>query len=75
MAWNPLLKGWNCIKCYNYYYKTEDQKLKLEHILNMKEEREEAFEKWFSDQIGGKENSLDFFLRIIFKVIDDMYFL
>ena len=51
MVWNPLIKRWICIHCYNYHYRTKAQKLRLQDILKQKEEEEEAFEEWFSEQI------------------------
>ena len=34
MVWNPLLKHWVCIDCYNFYYKSESAKRRLEQFLN-----------------------------------------
>ena len=50
MVWNPLLKRWNCIKCYNFHYRTIDQKKKLENLLKQGEE-ESIFNEWLSKQI------------------------
>ena len=33
MVWNPLLKHWICIDCYNFYYKSESAKEELEDFL------------------------------------------
>lgn len=51
MVWNPLQKKWICINCDNHYYKTEDQKKKLENLLKQGEEEERIFNEWFSKQI------------------------
>lgn len=37
MVWNPLLKHWICINCYNFYYKSESAKKRLEDFLNQKD--------------------------------------
>ncbi|MFX1323037.1 MAG: hypothetical protein ACFFAQ_15485 [Promethearchaeota archaeon] len=34
MVWYPLLKHWICINCYNFYYKSESTKKRLEDFLN-----------------------------------------
>ena len=36
MVWNPLLKHWICIDCYNFYYKSRSAKLELENFLRKK---------------------------------------
>lgn len=51
MVWNPLLKRWNCIHCYNSYYKTEAQKQHFKKIIEQVEEEEKAFDNWFSQHI------------------------
>ena len=51
MVWNPLLKRWICIHCYNYHYRTNAQKLILQDFLKQKEEEERVFNEWFSEQI------------------------
>jgi len=51
MVWNPLLKRWNCINCYNYKYKTKAQKQILQDIIRQGEEEEKRFDIWFSKQI------------------------
>ncbi len=33
MVWNPLLRHWICINCYNFYYKSESAKRRLEEFL------------------------------------------
>ena len=48
MVWNPVLKRWNCIKCYSFYYKTDSQKQSSQDILNQEEGRERAFDEWLS---------------------------
>lgn len=49
MVWNPLLKEWICINCYNSYYKTDAQKQHLQDAIRKKKEDDEAFEKWLSN--------------------------
>lgn len=51
MVWNPLFKRWNCINCYNYKYKSKDQKRILQDIIRQAEEEEKKFDIWFSKQI------------------------
>ena len=51
MVWNPLLKRWICIHCYNHHYRTKAQKLRLQDILKQKDEEDKAFDEWFSEQI------------------------
>ena len=33
MVWNPLLKHWICINCYNFYYKSDSARRELEDYL------------------------------------------
>ncbi len=51
MVWNPVLKRWNCINCYNYKYKTKAQKEILLDIVRQGEEEQRSFDVWFSKQI------------------------
>jgi hypothetical protein len=51
MVWNPILRKWFCVNCYNLFFKTEAQKVSLRKMLESREKKEEAFDKWFSEQI------------------------
>ncbi|MFX1480949.1 MAG: hypothetical protein ACFFCI_22935 [Promethearchaeota archaeon] len=51
MVWNPILKGWNCIDCYNSYYKTETQKEILSKAVHQERIKRKKFEEWFFNQI------------------------
>ncbi|TKJ23969.1 MAG: hypothetical protein CEE43_02055 [Promethearchaeota archaeon Loki_b32] len=51
MVWNPLLKEWICINCYNFYYKTDAQKQHLQDAIRKKKEDDKTFEKWLSSQL------------------------
>jgi len=33
MVWNPLLRHWICIDCFNFYYKSESARNELEEFL------------------------------------------
>lgn len=33
MVWNPLLKHWVCIDCYDFYYKSDSAKKELKYFL------------------------------------------
>ena len=33
MVWNPLLRHWICIDCYNFYYESDSAKEELENLL------------------------------------------
>lgn len=39
MVWNPLLKHWICIDCYNFYYKSESAKERLDEFHKQDEEQ------------------------------------
>jgi len=51
MVWNLVFKRWNCIKCYNTFFRTNNQKKKLQEIHRQKEKEEKAFDEWLSNQI------------------------
>ena len=51
MVWNPTSKEWICLKCYNFYYVTEEKKQDLQKIQDRVEQEEKAFDEWFKKQV------------------------
>ncbi|UCC19183.1 MAG: hypothetical protein JSV62_13940 [Promethearchaeota archaeon] len=49
MVWNPLLKGWICINCYNTKYKSDLQKREFQDLLEQAENEEKKFDDWLKD--------------------------
>ena len=57
MVWNPLLKEWICIDCYNHYYGTEAQKGELKRHLEKEAALWEEVTKDLPKNMSEHENS------------------
>lgn len=57
MVWNPLLKEWICIDCYNHYYNSEIQKQELKQHLERDDFKWEEIRKELPKDMSKREIS------------------